>query len=581
MSAALASISSIPAEEDERSMELSPEAEAQLLRVRANFLEGLAIPTAVLAMVDGELQVQAANTGFAALGKTLPEALQGSPFDRLGGPMPQLLGEATAFFAGQLDVRELRWHEQDTVAARHYIVRFARLGTVKAGEPRALFTLVDRTAEIATARSMRAEMLQDSLTGLPNMVGFGEEIDAAIAEGGRFAILTLDLRRFSRINESLGGVAGDELLITVARRLMSALRAGDILARTGGDEFGVFMRVRDACDAERAAVRLRALFEHPIRLAELEIRAECVIGIALSGGEGHCEAEELIRNAQFAAKQAKGAAGVQIYQADEAQLARRRFSMETALRRAIESNELSLAFQPVIDLATGRLVSFEALSRWRHAELGQVAPSEFIPVAEEAGLIVRLGRWALDEALRTLADWDRKAGHAVPVSMAVNVSTVQLREDDVPGAVADALARNAICGERLTLELTESVVVHDPERASRVLRALKEQKLRIALDDFGTGYSSFAYLQRLPIDILKIDRSFVTGMLGDRDSVAIVRAVLGLADALGMATTAEGVETRELAQTLGALGCRLGQGFHFGPPLSSEEAYALLPCATA
>ena len=282
--------------------------------------------------------------------------------------------------------------------------------------------------------------------------------------------------------------------------------------------------------------------------------------------------EELFRNAQFAVKQAKAAGKPQVYEPKEASAARRRFSIETELRRALEKDQLKLFYQPLIDLKSGEVAGFEALARWHHDDRGEISPAEFIPVAEESGLILTLGRWAMDRAATTLAEWDHEVGEALPFYVGVNLSAIQVARDDIAAVVQSALKSSGLDGNRLTLELTESSIVQDPVRAQRVFEALKALDATVAMDDFGTGYSSLAYLQRLPIDVLKIDRSFVTGMMVDPDSVAIVRAVLSLAEALGMSTTAEGVETVELATTLATLGCASGQGYYFARPLETGAA---------
>jgi diguanylate cyclase (GGDEF)-like protein len=385
-------------------------------------------------------------------------------------------------------------------------------------------------------------------------------------------VLVVDITRFSRINECVGALAGDELLITFARRLFSALRAHDMLARTGGNEFAILLRLeRGLEDALQAAERIRAALSEPFRLSELELRIDCSVGCALLSG-GESLADEVLRNAQFALKRAKSSGEVQIYEPNQARAARRRFSIETDLRQALEAGALELALQPIVDLGTAAVPGFEALARWNHRTRGPIAPDEFIAVAEESGLIVPLGRWALDQALRTLSEWDAQAGRRLPLSVSVNLSPIQIARDDVAAAVAAALERFGISGERLTLELTESAIVQDPKRAAEVLAALKALDVRIAVDDFGTGYTSLAYLQRLPIDILKIDRSFVRAMLADADSVAIVRAILSLAAALGMDTTAEGIDTPELLRPLRDLGCTHGQGFHFARPMEPKAA---------
>jgi EAL domain-containing protein (putative c-di-GMP-specific phosphodiesterase class I) len=284
------------------------------------------------------------------------------------------------------------------------------------------------------------------------------------------------------------------------------------------------------------------------------------------------EAEEMFRNAQFAVKQAKAAGKPQVYEPKEASAARRRFSIETELRRALDKDQLKLFYQPLINLKSGEVAGFEALARWTHEDRGEISPSEFIPVAEESGLILQLGRWAMDKAAHTVAEWDRQVGEPLPVYVGVNLSAIQVARDNIAEVVESALKSSGLTGNRLTLELTESTIVQDPARAMRVFEALKALDATVAMDDFGTGYSSLAYLQRLPIDVLKIDKSFVTGMMRDPDAVAIVRAVLSLADALGMSTTAEGIETVELATTLATLGCASGQGYYFAKPLEAESA---------
>ena len=485
----------------------------------------------------------------------------------------------TLFLADGAASSELEFCDGNGIGARHFRLKLAPLARdPERGTPRCLVCLIDRTVEVRAERSLRAEMLRDSLTGLPNRLSFTEAVESAGGMPGEtrrhnHAVLVVDMRRFSRINESMGNLAGDELLITFARRLISALRTGDVLARTGGNEFGILVGLgRGIDDALAAADRIQAVMTAPFKLSELEIRVECAIGVALM--ESGQDSEELFRHAQFAAKQAKIIGKPQVYEPKEASAARRRFSIETELRRALEKDELSLFYQPLVNLKTGEVSGFEALARWNHADRGEISPVEFIPVAEESGLILSLGRWAMDKAANALADWDREAGEALPFYVGVNLSAIQVARDEISDVVASALRSSGLNGNRLTLELTESAIVQDPARAIRVFEALKALDATVAMDDFGTGYSSLAYLQRLPIDVLKIDRSFVTGMMSDPDSIAIVRAVLSLADALGMSTTAEGVETVELATTLAALGCASGQGFYFAKPLEPKAALA-------
>jgi diguanylate cyclase (GGDEF)-like protein len=485
------------------------------------------------------------------------------------------LGTRIAAFIDSESLREdFAWEVGDAVDRRHYRVTLARV--IKNPFGRCFITLVDETGERRTERNLRREMMTDSLTGLSNRAGFGDRLEGLLAVPANrpcYAVLVLDLDRFSRVNACLGSMAGDELLITVARRIKGALRAGDVLARTGGDEFGILVKLEDGpSDAEHVAKRIQGALATPFRLSDFEIRVSCSIGIAFGSAEVD-DAEELIRHAQFAVKRSKTSGRAEAYQIQAFDIAREQFSMETALRRAIERGQMRLTYQPICDLATGQIVAFESLARWCDENGTEYMPSDFIPVAEESGLIVPLGRWAIDEAARTLAEWDARLGEQSVAKLAVNLSAIQLQRDAIAPLVERALSDNGLTGSRFTLELTESALVTDPDRIAGIMQALKDVGATIAMDDFGTGYSNLAYLQRLPIDILKIDRSFVTGMLADRDKIAIVRAILSLAQALGMKTTAEGIETNELGQTLAALGCTYGQGYIYARPLEAEAAF--------
>lgn len=557
--------------------ELAPQFHKILETVRQRYLDALPIAAAILTIADDTF-IECANDPFRALAEwdeRLGERrIVEVPMLRAGPIGARLV----AFLEGNDTTVQFDTTDGRSIAGRHFTVRFTRL-TLLPGQPgRCMVSLIDKTAEIETERSLRAEMLRDSLTGLPNRTAFNEGVEAVLEDPGfqpgSHAVLVVDMRRFSRVNECVGSLAGDELLITFARRLCSALRAGDLLARTGGDEFGILMRLGHGLEeAVQAADRIEAALAAPFRLSELEIRVDCALGCALLSGS-EALAEEVLRNAQFALKRSKASGGVQIYEPNQARAARRRFSIETELRHSIEAGGLSLAYQPLIDLRSGAVAGFEALARWDHPRRGPISPSEFIPVAEESGLIVALGRWALETAVATLAAWDAANGTPLPLSVSVNLSALQIARDDIVGLVSSTLTRHGLAGERLTLELTESAIVQDPPRATKVLEGLKALDVSVAMDDFGTGYTSLAYLQRLPIDMLKIDRSFVSGMLRDGDSVAIVRAILSLANALGMATTAEGIDAPELAQALAEMGCSHGQGFHFARPLDPGAALA-------
>jgi diguanylate cyclase (GGDEF)-like protein len=543
--------------------------------VRQGYLDALPIAAAIITEGD-EPYVECANDLFRLIAEW-DERLGERAINRVpllnSGPIGARLA---TFMQGNESAHQFETADGRTVAGRHFTVRFARLKVIDGQPPRFLLSLIDKTAQVETEKSLRSEMLRDTLTGLPNRFAFNERVDTVLADPnfreGTYAVLAVDMTRFSRVNECMGALAGDELLITFARRLVSALRPSDMLARISGDEFGILLRLdRGLSDALRAAERIKAVLTLPFRLSDLEIRVDCAIGCAILN-HGVVSADEVLRNAQFALKRAKLHGKTEVYEPIEAQAVRRRFSLETELRVAIESDALHLAFQPLIALDTGRVAGFEALARWTHDGI-PVPPGEFIPVAEESGLIVQLGRWALTSALHTLSEWDRRAGGTLPVTVSVNLSPIQIARDDVAALVCGARASSGVKGDRLTLELTEGAIIRDPDRTASVLQALKQANVRIAMDDFGTGYTSLALLQKLPIDVLKIDQSFVSEMLADGDSTAIVRAILSLARALGMATTAEGIDSDDLAEMLTELGCTYGQGYHYSEPLDADAAF--------
>lgn len=526
----------------------------------------MAIPAAEIPFVQGQPIIVATNDAYtrAALNDSRTKAML----------LAEVAKRIDAFLPSAQSSIEFPLSVGDVIDCRYFRATLTRASEDQGDS--CVLMLVDHTAQHHTERSLRREMTTDSLTGLPNRQGFGDLIEAMMANGQRHAVLVIDLNRFSRLNACMGSLVGDELLITVARRLKGALRSRDSIGRIGGNEFGILMMI-DGSEAEAhvLADRIDRALRAPFRLTDYEVNVEASVGIAFNEGPDG-DAEELIRHAQFAVKHAKAAGRTEVYHPQAFTIARAQFAMETALRRAIGQEELHLAYQPICDLSTGRTIAFEALARWRDADGRDHSPVDFIPVAEESGLIVPLGRWAANQALLQLAEWDRRAGGNCGVRMSVNVSAIQLQRDDIPAVIESALAKARVAGERLILELTESAIVGDPDRVSAIMNALKKLGPTIAMDDFGTGYSSLAYLQKLPIDILKIDRSFVSGMLADRDKIAIVRAILGLAQALGMKTTAEGIETVELGQTLAALGCSHGQGYYYARPLDPEAAWAMI-----
>lgn len=475
------------------------------------------------------------------------------------------------------------WRSPDPVSRRELEISIARFGDM---QELFMVSLVDRTAEVISRSNLRREMMSDSLTGFYNRTGFEEEVElsieilakkhAEIEIQGSFGIILIDLARFSRINESVGAMAGDELIITVARRLKGHVRNHEALCRLSGNEFALFVDLgTQQSSIQRIAERLTAAFVEPCKLSNLEIQVEFAIAAAV-GQVGEDDPMEMLRFAQIALKRAKTSKRFELYSPASLDTARHRFSIETDLRRALKRGELQLHYQPLIDLSTGIINGFEALARWEHADHGFVSPVDFIPVAEESGLIVPLGRWALEEAAQTIREWDQKSGEQSYFTVSVNMSAVQMIRDDVACAVSNAIDGAGIDGNRLTIELTESAFVSDPEGAKKILQSLKDLDVNLAMDDFGTGYSNLSYLQQLPIDVLKIDRSFISGMMVDKDKRAIVRTILSLARALGMKTTAEGIETEEISATLKRLGCTVGQGYYYARPLQADAAYAFL-----
>ena len=472
---------------------------------------------------------------------------------------------------------EYRWSTGDPVRGRHFDVRFSRI----ADRGRIQISIRDCSSEVETENGLRREMLRDSLTGLPNRSAVAGILDEMLEDPdfgpSLTALVVADLDRFSRINDSLGHVAGDELLTKVADRLLSVLRDGDVLGRIDGDVFAIIVQLRDGPgDALHVTKRIQNALSSPFHMEERELTIRATIGIATPHGD-ISNGEDMIGNAEFAVTRAKHQGRrVEIYRPADATAARRRFTLESELRRAIERDELTLHYQPIIELKTGKVSSVEALARWNHPERGMISPVEFIPLAEETGLIVPLGRWALNTACTQLAEWRSLLPQAQRLQVSVNVSGIQLARDDVVDAVRQALVASRLPGEQLKIELTESAIIDNPERTTRVLEALKGLDAQIAMDDFGTGYSSLAYLQRLPIDMLKVDRSFVGSMLEEEDSFEIVNAIISLARSLMIETVAEGIERIEQSSRLRSLGCVHGQGFFFSRPIPAAEVPAYL-----
>jgi diguanylate cyclase (GGDEF)-like protein/PAS domain S-box-containing protein len=427
------------------------------------------------------------------------------------------------------------------------------------------------------------QALHDPLTGLPNRLLFGERIGQAIRHAERhkskLAVVLMDIDRFKEVNDSLGHSAGDHLLTKVGERMRDAVRASDTVARLGGDEFGLLLpELTDGDGALPVITRIRAALERPVYVHSLPLAVEASIGIAIYPDHG-TDAQSLIQKADVAMYDSKrDSASHTFYDEDSHEYDVTRLTLVAELRRAIASRELLLHYQPKAALESGEVRSVEALLRWAHPERGMVYPDSFIPIAQETGLIGPLTLYVIEEALRQGRQW-RDAG--LDLSISVNLSTRNLLDRDFPNQVAALLTRWGMGPEWLELEVTESSMLANPTRAKAVLNELSELGLRLSIDDFGTGYSSLSYLRQLPVDEIKIDRSFVMGMGEQADDAVIVRSTVDLGRNLGLEVVAEGVETLDLWNTLRELGCNTAQGYFLSKPVAADELTSWLKARPA
>ncbi len=430
----------------------------------------------------------------------------------------------------------------------------------------------DVTERKRAERELERLALYDALTGLPNRGLFHDRLELAIAgasrEGSPLALLMVDLDHFKEVNDTFGHPAGDVLLQQVAGRLRAEVRAIDTVARFGGDEYAVLLPEATAASAAKVAQKLLTALERPFTVEAQTVGIGAGVGISMYPDHGE-DADVLLRHADIAMYAAKGSGGGHaIYSPDQDQSSPGRLARVAELRQAIDAGALVLHYQPIVSLTTGRVTGIEALARWPHPEHGLIPPMEFILLAERTGLIRPLTEWVLGTAVRQCAAW-QQAGHTIPV--AVNVSMRNLLDPELPNTIARLLASARLKPSLLRLEITESVMMADPARTMAVVERFRETGVLVDIDDFGTGYSSLAYLQRLPVDVVKIDRSFVGQMTTDEDSAVIVRSMVGLAHSLGLGVVAEGVEDGETWDQLATVGCDEAQGHYLSPPLAASE----------
>jgi diguanylate cyclase (GGDEF)-like protein/PAS domain S-box-containing protein len=452
------------------------------------------------------------------------------------------------------------------------------------GRPAMLSAIQDVTERNGLERELRHRAFHDALTDLANRSLFANRLEHALArqarDGGSVGVIVLDLDGFKTVNDSLGHSVGDELLFAVGQRLGGAVRPGDTVARLGGDEFAILLEDEPTIDelAEHAG-RIVSSLALPFELAGKSLVVTASAGVTLNRtGDGP---EELIRNADMAMYLAKrdGKACVRRYEPALHHAALDRLELEGDLRRALDRGELVVHYQPTVQVASGAISGFEALVRWQHPRRGMLGPMEFIPLAEETGLITDIGRWVLGQACRQAFEWQQT--YAPAITMAVNVSARQLRDPSLVADVRDALRESGLAATSLTLEITESVLMDSSDGAVGRLHELKALGIRIAIDDFGTGYSSLNYLRALPVDIVKIDKVFVDGVDSDKEARGLIEAILSMAATLDLQAVAEGVESLDQAIRLEQLGSPLVQGFYYAQPLSADAAEALMSAGGA
>jgi diguanylate cyclase (GGDEF)-like protein/PAS domain S-box-containing protein len=452
--------------------------------------------------------------------------------------------------------------------------------------------MIGVSTDISERKALQEELERrashDPLTGLPNRPAFVERIGQALRRTRRrqnsreVGVLFMDLDGFKTINDSLGHEAGDRLLVAVAECLRNRLRSEDVLARFGGDEFAVLLEdTAGTSEAIRVAQRIAEDLREPFTVDDFQVSVNTSIGITLGTAQANDDPEGMLREADSAMYRAKeqGPGRYAVFDPAMQARAQERLELEAELRRALEQEEFVLYYQPEVSLHDGKMVGFEALLRWQHPERGLLKPSAFVPLAEETDLIAPIGRWVLEEACQQAKRWEEERPLASPITMEINLSSKQLKRQGLVRTVEEALAQADLEAHTLALDMTETVLIRTSEDNTQALDALKEMGVRLGLDDFGTGYSSLSYLKRLPVDRVKVDKSFVKGIGENATDTALVRMIIDLCHTLGVEVLAEGIETSEQALLLRDMGCDMGQGYYFARPILGEELAQRLPKA--
>ena len=539
----------------------------------------------LITVIDADARVVYQSPSIERVLGYTAEEVQGTRFDWLlapgeGGRLLHLIADGAAGSGAGTEVLDAALRHKDG-SSRQFEIQHTNL--LHDEHVRGIvLNSRDVSERKAFEDQLQHQAFHDPVTGLANRALFAERVRHAVARTRRehtgLAVIFMDLDDFKTINDSLGHAAGDRVLREVAERLDASIRTTDTAARFGGDEFAILLEdIEDAQAAADTAERIVEALRNPMTLDHKEIVVRASLGISVIREEAPADSDELIRNADAAMYIAKrdGKGGYRLFEPAMHEGVVRRLELRADLQRAMASDQLELHYQPVVDLKSGRPTGVEALLRWRHPERGLVPPDEFIPFAEEMGLIVPIGRWVLREGCRQAKALQAALPNDPPLTMAVNLSVKQLQNSDIVADVRDALESSGLEPAHLTLEITETVMMADSDLAVQRLRELKEIGVRLAMDDFGTGYSSLSYLSRFPVDVLKMDRSFLREG-AQLETSGLATAVVALGDTLELQVVAEGIEQSEQWATLRDLGCDLGQGFLFARPMDADDTLAFL-----